>query len=353
MTAEKVKPDVRSMSTVVGVALLLAVTGIAMAVITPAVLGASMEAEGPLEVEDADLEFYYESSVADSEADSFGTTGTAIDADGIIVIRVDGTAGDLTADEVNVSVPESGGNLAQETAYTEGEALSTGDTVRVWVNMTDTVSVIWQSSETDQTEIIGEHRLPDGLLSTLDDSDLGGDSDDSDDFTIQDGGVVPDEEYTAEVELLGTGYTYGAFGPDIPIELDINVGGDSYQPWAGNINDGGNPRTTTFDDRDAGEKVTVTATADPSGTFISTRTRSSTDSSGYVEVLRDGDEPPNRGGFGDQDSAESYVQPYLDTNGRIDIADNEAIFLFELGNSQTGAAADYQDVVVLVTVTTE
>jgi hypothetical protein len=72
-----------------------------------------------------------------------------------------------------------------------------------------------------------------------------------------------------------------------------------------------------------------------------------------VYVLRDGDTPPNLAGFGDQDNASAYVRPYLDANNSIDIASNEAIYLFELGNDQTGEAADYQDVVILVTLTTE
>jgi hypothetical protein len=87
--------------------------------------------------------------------------------------------------------------------------------------------------------------------------------------------------------------------------------------------------------------------------YISPRTRWSNESNGWVYVLRDGDQPPNIAGFGDQDSASSYVGPYLDDDGNISLSDNEAIYLFELGNSQTGSSADFQDVVVLVTLQTE
>jgi hypothetical protein len=347
---------------------LLGIAVVAMAVIAPVVLGASQGSEGALEVEDADLAFYYESSVEGSETDSFGTTGDAVGADGIVVIRVDGTTGDLTADEVTVRVPDSGGTLARETSYTEGEALRPGDTVRVWVDTSDTVRVVWQSSETDQSAIIGEHELPSTVVASLDDPpapadggpdagpddgpDGGPDAGPDDSISVEDGGVVPDEEYDAEVELLGTAYTFGVGGLDIPIELEIGVGSDSYEPWTGNVNDDGNPRTTTFDDRSAGEKVTVTATTRPGVLPVASRTRRSTDTGGYVKVLRDGDTPPNLAGFGDQDSAASYVQPYLAADGTIDIDDNQAIYLFELSDDQTGPAADYQDVVVLVTVRT-
>jgi hypothetical protein len=81
--------------------------------------------------------------------------------------------------------------------------------------------------------------------------------------------------------------------------------------------------------------------------------RWSNGSATWVKVLRDGETPPNIQGFGGQASLTSYVAPYVDTDGDIDLAENEAIYLFELGTTSTGSAADYQDVVVLVELQTQ
>ena len=172
-------------------------------------------------------------------------------------------------------------------------------------------------------------------------------------FRLQDGTVIPEADYTADVELLGTGFTYGAGGPRIPVTVDVLVDGTTYEPWPGNVNDGGNPRSHTLSNQPANAGISVTVTGDPDGEYVGSRTRASTDTEdGWVYVLRDGDTPPNLEGFGDQDDAAAYVQPYLE-DGTLDLASNEAIFLFELGDSRSGAAADYQDAVVLVTLRTE
>lgn len=172
-------------------------------------------------------------------------------------------------------------------------------------------------------------------------------------FVIADGAVVPTTAYTADVELLGTAFTYGAGGPPIDIALAVTVDGTPHHPWPGNVNDGTGARTHTFTDQPANAAIAVTATADPDDEYGHARVRHSTDTeSGWVAVLRDGDTPPAIGGFGDQADAAAYVQPYIAADGTLSLAPNEAIFLFELGGSQTGAAADYQDVVVLVTLQT-
>lgn len=171
-------------------------------------------------------------------------------------------------------------------------------------------------------------------------------------FTVQDGSLVPISEYTADAEVLGTGFTYGESGPNIDIRLAFTIGETVYTPWPGNVNNNGNPRSHTFADQPPGAPLNVAATGDENGVYIAPRTRWSNATDGWVSVLRDGDDPPNIGAFGDQESAASYVQPYLDSNGKVSLSDNQAIFLFELGNSQTGPAADFQDVVVLVSLQT-
>lgn len=172
-------------------------------------------------------------------------------------------------------------------------------------------------------------------------------------FTLQNGRVVPNTEYSADVELLGTGFTYGAGGPRIDVGVDVIIDGTTYEPWPGNVNDGGGARSHRFTDQPAGAGLSVRVTGDPDGEYLAPRTRASTSGSGWVYTLRDGDTPPNIDGFGDQGDVASYVAPYVAADGTVSLASNEAIFLVELGNSQSGDAADYQDAVVLVTLRTE
>lgn len=174
-----------------------------------------------------------------------------------------------------------------------------------------------------------------------------------DGFIIQDGQVVPTANYTATVELLGTGLTYGTNGPRIDVEVDVVIDGTTYEPWPGNVNDGGGARSHQFTDQPSGAGISVAVTGDPDGDYISPRTRTSTGGGNWVYTLRDGDTPPDIEGFGNQGDVASYVAPYVDSDGTISLSSNEAIFLVELGNSQSGSAADYQDAVVLVTLQTE
>lgn len=170
-------------------------------------------------------------------------------------------------------------------------------------------------------------------------------------FEIRNGAVVPTAEYTAEVRLLGTAITQGAGGPPVPVSVEVSVGDGSTEPWPGDVNDGNNPRTWSVGGQDPGTEIVVDATAD-AGWF--TRTVSSQHgNSDLVYVLRDGDEVPDVDSFGDQANAEAFLEPYLD-DGTVTLADDEAIFLFELGASDPdSAAADFQDAVVVVSLDTE
>lgn len=170
-------------------------------------------------------------------------------------------------------------------------------------------------------------------------------------FVITEGAVEPTVDYSAEVELLGSAFTEGAGGPDIPISVEVGVGTDSYTPWPGDINDGANPRTTSYADRSAGEGIVVTATGQSYGGYTSHTVDSASDAGTFVHVLRNGSDAPDVEGFGDQSNAEEYVRDYVE-NGTIVLDDNQAIYLFELSHSTTGSQADYQDVVVLVSLET-
>ena len=170
-------------------------------------------------------------------------------------------------------------------------------------------------------------------------------------FVISEGSVEPTVDYSAEVELLGTAFTDGAGGPDIPIAVSVSVGNDTYQPWPGNVNDAANPRTATYADREAGEGIVVTAEGLAYGGYSGHEVDSASDVDTFVHVLRNGSDAPDVEGFGDQDDAAAYVEDYLE-NGTIVLEDNQAIYLFELSHSTEGSGADFQDAVVLVSLDT-
>ncbi len=162
-----------------------------------------------------------------------------------------------------------------------------------------------------------------------------------DDFNIVDGAVVPGADYDAEVTLLGTALTKHD-GSNIPVNIEFTVGDDALVPWAGDVNDGENPRTTEFVGRSAGEAISVKASG--------VHTVRSTKETERVLVLRDGDEVPDIEGFNDQSNAEEYVKNYI-VDGKISLEENEAIFLFELGTKDLDSElADFQDAVVLVSM---
>jgi len=81
----------------------------------------------------------------------------------------------------------------------------------------------------------------------------------------------------------------------------------------------------------------------------------SSSDSPQVRVLRHGDPVPNLDGHEGQTSVEEYVSGFVDTStNTISLEANEAIFLFELGTtSLSTSAADFQDLVVLVSLSTD
>lgn len=170
-------------------------------------------------------------------------------------------------------------------------------------------------------------------------------------FVISEGSVEPTVDYSAEVKLLGTGFTYGAGGPNIPITVSVSIGEDTYLPWPGNINDAANPRTTTYSDREAGEGIVVTAEGLAYGGYSGHEVDSAADVDTFVHVLRNGSDAPDVEGFGDQEDAAAFVEDYIE-DGVIVLDDNQAIYLFELSYSTEDSGADFQDVVVLVSLDT-
>ncbi|NNF41950.1 MAG: hypothetical protein HKN62_02695, partial [Phycisphaerales bacterium] len=91
------------------------------------------------------------------------------------------------------------------------------------------------------------------------------------------------------------------------------------------------------------------------GAYAPHMTVSSGDDSPYVIVLKDGDPVPAVPSFGDQSTIADFVAPYVDLDtDQITLADNQAIYLFELGTTDLSSpSADFQDLVVMLTLATD
>lgn len=73
-------------------------------------------------------------------------------------------------------------------------------------------------------------------------------------------------------------------------------------------------------------------------------------SSKNVIALVNGDDPPSYAPAFDQGDVESFLDPYIDANGKIDIGPMDVIFLYELYSTNPGSSYfDMQDLVLLVT----
>jgi len=184
-------------------------------------------------------------------------------------------------------------------------------------------------------------------------------ADDTIDFNITDGRVVPSEDFAVQISVLGAAIT--SSGTPMPVTVEVNIGEQSYEPFGamddpdgGNVNDGLNPRHFIVDemfDPEAGIDITGTSYRTSGSLYLQ---RNSHEESPSVKVLRDGDPVPDISGFEDQADAVHFVQNYIDPDtNTMHLDENQSIYLFELGTTRlTSSAADFQDLVVLVTLGT-
>ncbi len=191
-------------------------------------------------------------------------------------------------------------------------------------------------------------------------------------FEVEEGSVIPEVPFNARVEVLGAAISYGSRYA-MPVTAAVRVGTKLYEPWGdyadpeeGNVNADAGPNAHPAeyvipDAYPADTPITVTGTAwykrwrRVRGRWVKTwvpyREIDSQNGGLYVRPLRNGDAVPNISGYLGQSSIEDFVAPYIGDDGRIELADNQVIYLFELGTRNlSSSAADFQDLVVLVTL---
>ena len=168
--------------------------------------------------------------------------------------------------------------------------------------------------------------------------------DDESIFTVNNNQLTLEDSANVTFEVLGGEITCGAGGVDIPVATNLYVD-DNQQSWETNspLTLTNQPAGTTFDVESIAGDGSI---CDGAGLTVSTTDTNTP----QVKVLLDGDPVPDITPFANQNSIEFFLQDYVE-DGKIKLADNEAIYLFELAETdQANSAFDLQDNVVLATV---
>lgn len=171
-------------------------------------------------------------------------------------------------------------------------------------------------------------------------------------FTILPTGAVRlDSGGPVEVSVVGVSITYGLNGPAIPVRASITKdGGGNLTPL-----NGGGPVA-------AGQKVKLPDAPPGAHVGVYGHARHVVDGvvkfdAGYysyqndphVRVLRHNDSVPAVAGFGSQASVASFLRPFVNTTTqKVTLPANQVIVLYEFNPTLTVAAADYQDLVLLL-----
>jgi type II secretory pathway pseudopilin PulG len=176
-------------------------------------------------------------------------------------------------------------------------------------------------------------------------------------FTTGNGKTTIGDPSNVYFEILGGEITCDAGGPKIETQVTINItppGGTTESTTMPT-----SPQAWNAPNLAAGTKVTVTGLSLPNGGasnscsgFSGYTFNSETDNGGQVLTLRNGDTVPLFTPFGGQRPIDAFLTKYIDpSTGKVTIADNQVIYLFEVGVTDINEKAyDMQDIVVLATI---
>ncbi len=185
-------------------------------------------------------------------------------------------------------------------------------------------------------------------------------------FTIQGTETIPQVPFQVRFDVLGAAISAGG-SYDMPVTSKLHLGDSTATPWgdysnpiAGNLNTGSVYDFEPAGSLPAGTGITVSGRSwvknfeqngDTPEEWSVSMEQDSQSGGAQLEVLRNGDPVPDLAGYLDQASAEEFVGDYIGTDGNMRLAQNQSIYLFELGSTdQSSAAFDQQDLVVVVTM---
>jgi len=185
----------------------------------------------------------------------------------------------------------------------------------------------------------------------------GGDSDDDggssdtptceDRFSVSANGTISTTgTVSMTAKALGAEITYGAGGPEVQVRAHVSTDGGSTwnMLFNGSEIDGGEEQTLTNITSDSQVVVKINGRYG----WLFNKTYLSNDQSGHIEVLRNGDTPPDYDVFDTQESLSTFLADVIDDDGKISIGEYDVILLGELGSLGT-STSDFQDAVLLLT----
>lgn len=170
-------------------------------------------------------------------------------------------------------------------------------------------------------------------------------------FTVTEGIISTRTDSTMSIRVLGGEISCNPDGTDpIPTESFYNlVLGSQVNRVALSTNPPGSQNDIPVAE-DTRLTVDSRSTGGPCG--INIAANSETDNQSQVLTLRNGDSIPDYAPFGNQRTIDSFLSNYIDPNQIVTIAENEVIFLFELGSTNSSSDSfDMQDLAVLATIT--
>jgi hypothetical protein len=166
------------------------------------------------------------------------------------------------------------------------------------------------------------------------------------------GTLIPNQPIFVSVQPVGTGVTNCTPGQaDVinPAEIRISVNGGSYKQLFYGAQTDVQPQYSLYI-----KKVTANTTIDFGGRYVINNnwTPFYTTRSSNMQVISlvKGDVPPANLPNAQSNKLASYLRPYLDGSGKINIGPMSVLVLMELSETrQNSPCFDYQDMVLLVT----
>ena len=152
-------------------------------------------------------------------------------------------------------------------------------------------------------------------------------------FDIGNDVVTPKEDFRAKITALGSNFAKPD-GTKCPTNSVINIGSEEQKTQQDvheiGVNDSRDWNSPDGEDQyfEKGEKVEIKAEFGWGFDDVS-----STENTGQLEVLRNGDQAPGYEGSNNQTGVDEYLQNYINDQGKITIGESQAIYLFD-GNKK-------------------
>ncbi len=172
-------------------------------------------------------------------------------------------------------------------------------------------------------------------------------------FTENNGTIKTGVPSSMRVEIMGGAITCGEGGPSIPTRAKLNF---TTGNTTSNATVSSAAAVYTWNNVPSGTTLDITGISEGdassgacNGQYMEANSKSG---SSLVRTIQNGDTAPTFVPFDNQPALDSYLSSLIDANGKVSLASNEVVFIYELGTTDTSSPAfDMQDLVVRATIT--